>query len=104
MVEFGESVTVWTKSKDRIGFHRKWLSNISQDILEDHIMLFMVIMKEYDIIMQDNVRPHTTKVVREYLNEVNIRRFDWPACSPDINPVEHVWNEFETMNSKRHIS
>jgi transposase len=50
-------------------------------------------MGEHGILMHDNARPHAASVVREYLNEVGIRRFDWPALSPDMSPIEHVWDE-----------
>lgn len=48
--------------------------------------------------MQD--RPHVAKVTGEYLDEVGIMRFDWPALCPDLNPNEHVWNE-EHASSKK---
>lgn len=63
------------------------------EILEEHVMPFMVTMGEHGIFMQDNVRPHTVNIVREYLDQVGIRWFDWPALSPDMNSIEHVWVE-----------
>nr|CAH7729993.1 unnamed protein product [Callosobruchus chinensis] len=44
------------------------------------------------IFMDDNARPHHTKAVQEALENGNIARLEWPTMSPDMNPIEHVWD------------
>ncbi|UYV60867.1 hypothetical protein LAZ67_1002641 [Cordylochernes scorpioides] len=56
------------------------------------------------ILMDDNARPHRARLVNEYLQSENIRRMDWPARSPDLNPIEHVWDVLGRRIGARHPS
>lgn len=53
------------------------------------------------ILMDDNARPHRARVVEQYLEQETIVRMDWPARSPDLNPIEHVWNMLQVALSRR---
>jgi hypothetical protein len=45
------------------------------------------------VYQQDNERPHTARISIDFLNNANICVMPWSAFSPDLAPIEHVWDE-----------
>ncbi|GFW63378.1 uncharacterized protein TNCV_400441 [Trichonephila clavipes] len=45
------------------------------------------------IFQQDNARPHTARVAQDFLP--HFETIPWPARSPDLSPVEYVWDQLK---------
>ncbi|GFW68840.1 uncharacterized protein TNCV_3640531 [Trichonephila clavipes] len=52
------------------------------------------------IFQQDNARPHTARVAQVFLR--HFQTLPRPSCSPDLSPVEHVWDQLKRQMSSCH--
>ena len=43
------------------------------------------------LFQQDNARPHTARVVQQFFDANNVNVLPWPARSPDLSPIEHLF-------------
>uniref|UniRef100_A0A3Q3FZ92 Transposase Tc1-like domain-containing protein n=1 Tax=Labrus bergylta TaxID=56723 RepID=A0A3Q3FZ92_9LABR len=56
------------------------------------------------LLMQDNARPHVAGVCQQFLQDEGIDAMDWPAYSPDLNPIEHIWDVMSRSIHQRHVA
>ncbi|GFT38761.1 transposable element Tcb1 transposase [Trichonephila clavipes] len=59
-------------------------------ILKQHARLFRGAMGAEFLFMDYIAHPHHANIVGECLQSEDIPSMDWPAYSPDLNPIEHV--------------
>ncbi|RCN48250.1 hypothetical protein ANCCAN_05665 [Ancylostoma caninum] len=54
-------------------------------------------------IVQDNAPAHKSHYTSEKFVEWGIESLDWPAESPDLNPIELVWGNMKNFIRKRRV-
>ncbi|MBW0462962.1 hypothetical protein O181_002677 [Austropuccinia psidii MF-1] len=52
------------------------------------------------LLMEDNTPIHTAQASTDWKNQHNIQKLDWPAHSPDLNPIKNVWKTMKSQISK----
>ncbi len=55
--------------------------------------IFVPFIHDHPLMLQhDNARPHVARICTQFLEAENIPVISWPVYSPDMSPIEHVWN------------
>ena len=53
------------------------------------------------IFMDDNAPAHRGRIIGERLLETGVPQMEWPALSPDLNPIENLWDQLSRRVAAR---
>jgi hypothetical protein len=73
------------------------------DILNDSVLL--TLWHQFGdgpfLFPHDNIPVHKVRSIQKWFVKICVEEFDWPVQSPDLNPIEQLWDELERQLQAR---
>ena len=63
------------------------------EVLEPVVVPFLQNHADVTLYQQDKARPHSARLTTDFLGQNNVQVLPWSAFSPDLSPIEHLWDQ-----------
>ena len=71
------------------------------EILAQAVVPFMNANRRLALLQQDSARCHTARICTAYQQQQHVDVLPWPAKSPDLSPIEHLWDTMDRRRRRR---